>query len=689
MISEIMYHPDSDRESEEYVELANPGSPEAQIGGWRFTQGITYTFPASIEIPAHGFLVLARDASGFDAAYPGTPRLASFEGRLSNSGERLTLEDAEGNIQDTVNYADQEPWSPRADGGGGSLECLVLTEPNDTPVNWRASRFGVLGTPASPNSVARAEVPPLMWGLQITPPDPAPFQPTRVSVRATEDVVDIDIHIPGRGIFALHDDGTSGDLVAGDNVWSVLGEAPSPGERVNFHMVAFTAQDVTSEYPEYAPLERFGVYCPGPGDGGDVPVWRLWLSASVVDQIRADPYNDDTYPAALGVGGVYVEPVFVRARGDKTRAYPKFSWKIFLPEWYEINGQQTFNLNGEYTDRTGLREILSYRLWARAGYPASTVQPVRLLVAGQYLGYFVSVENMNRRWLRARGMDDNQDMFGARRGLFAWGPPVSIEARFDREIDATGREGWDALIRAVETINAPGLGNTAWQTSIEAIFNPGRLYDYLAIRACLQSFDDKNKNVFLYREPPALGRRWLLLPYDQDVSQGRIFFFQPQGLLDDTVYTDFPAIWPGPAGIEVNPLFNRISNVPAMRAQVYRRIGHLLATTFRMAEVGPLIDEVHAQIVPSLILDTTDRGSDAHVMNGAEELREFYRLRRQALLDEISGEFAVVTAERLADHLVGLDPLYGPEIAAGDADGDGLIDVQDLVTLANDPPAQP
>lgn len=150
VINEIFYHPISDDSREEFVELHNPGSAAVDVSGWAFTDGITYTIPQGRSIPARGYLVIARDAAHLLALNPGLSSatvVGDFDGKLSNSGERLTLArpvQAGNGITpmvtvETVEYGTGGRWGRWADGGGSSLERCDPHSPADAPVSWTDS----------------------------------------------------------------------------------------------------------------------------------------------------------------------------------------------------------------------------------------------------------------------------------------------------------------------------------------------------------------------------------------------------------------------------------------------------------------------------------------------------------------------------------------------------------------------
>ena len=138
--SEIYYHPPENRDDqEEYIELYNPGEDEVEIGNWRFSSGITFTFPEDTVIGPRDYLVVCRNQEFIREAFETEKTVGNFTGILSNSGERLNLVDETGALVDTVSYRDDYEWHYGADGAGRSLEKIVLEGRSDDPANWTQS----------------------------------------------------------------------------------------------------------------------------------------------------------------------------------------------------------------------------------------------------------------------------------------------------------------------------------------------------------------------------------------------------------------------------------------------------------------------------------------------------------------------------------------------------------------------
>lgn len=150
VLHEIMYHPLSGDDDDEYVELRNPGSESVDLSGWRFVDGITFEFPPGTVVAADGFLVVARNASRLRAAHPhlnAVNTVGDFQGSLSNRGERLALArpqspgspDSAFILVTEVTYRDGGAWDPWTDGGGSSLERIEPRGDPGHPSHWAAS----------------------------------------------------------------------------------------------------------------------------------------------------------------------------------------------------------------------------------------------------------------------------------------------------------------------------------------------------------------------------------------------------------------------------------------------------------------------------------------------------------------------------------------------------------------------
>ena len=153
VFNEIMYHPATNEPAFEWVELHNQMSVDVDLSGWRFADGIAYTFPNSTVIKGGGYLVVAISPGALEAVTEITNVFGPFSDRLSNAGEKLELRDLNNRVMDEVNYGSDGDWPTGADGSGVSLAKKHPNLASKPAENWTVSAQ-VGGTPGAANFTA-------------------------------------------------------------------------------------------------------------------------------------------------------------------------------------------------------------------------------------------------------------------------------------------------------------------------------------------------------------------------------------------------------------------------------------------------------------------------------------------------------------------------------------------------------
>jgi hypothetical protein len=291
VINEIMYHPYSaalkaEDPRLEYIELFNSGQGPVSLAGWQFTQGIEFTFPDTI-LPAGGYLVVAADVGAFKSAYPGVSNvIGGWTGRLSDSGETITLCSALGATVDEVPYADEGDWgvrelgpvdvghrgwqwSDQTDGGGKSLELINPGLPNEYGQNWAAGTE-VGGTPGRVNSTASADIAPLIEDVMHAPAIPGPADRVTVTARVIDESTQgVTVRLRYRvdrstytnantypqenpadfGAVTMMDDGAHDDGAPGDGLYGARIPPQPDGTIIEFYVEATDSGGRTRTWP--------------------------------------------------------------------------------------------------------------------------------------------------------------------------------------------------------------------------------------------------------------------------------------------------------------------------------------------------------------------------------------------------------------------------------------------------------
>ena len=158
VINEVQYHPASDDDDEEFVEIHNRGTNAVALGKWRLSGGVSYTFANGTSLPAGGYLVVAKDATKLLAAHPGLSAglvLGGYSGKLANGGDLVQLDKPDDLVStnqsgqfvtnkihivvDEVTYRTGGRWGRWSDGDGSSLERTDSRADGNLAPNWADS----------------------------------------------------------------------------------------------------------------------------------------------------------------------------------------------------------------------------------------------------------------------------------------------------------------------------------------------------------------------------------------------------------------------------------------------------------------------------------------------------------------------------------------------------------------------
>ena len=154
VINEIHYDPEIANLPAEFIEIHNQSDETVNLMDWKFSQAIEFIFP-DVLLPPGEYLVVAQNPDTILAEY-GTNSLGPWQGKLSNEGERIVLEDAAGKKIDEVDYGVNFPWPTAAQGEGPSMELIHPSLDNDLGGSWRSASTGYNGiqqTFVPPNDV--------------------------------------------------------------------------------------------------------------------------------------------------------------------------------------------------------------------------------------------------------------------------------------------------------------------------------------------------------------------------------------------------------------------------------------------------------------------------------------------------------------------------------------------------------
>jgi hypothetical protein len=414
VINEIMYHPGSDEDGDEFIEIHNAGASPVDLSNWSM-DGVLLSFQPGDTIAAGAYLVLGPAGGQTEATYGVAPfRTYDALTALDDNGERLALLDATLAVVDEVTYDDGPPWPVTPDGLGPSLELIDALEDNATPRNWHASTAPAGHTAGAANSVASVGLPPWIASVQHSPDPPQPDLDPIVVTATVQPVAPMSVELhyvigadrPAVEVtLSMHDDGSSNDGAAGDGVWGLPtgGEIPAQpaGTPVRWR-ISVTGATGTMDYPR------------------DDDTVDDYTNATCPGEPPCHLETDDTEPALLFFDGKLYDGAQVRVRGASSRNWLKKSWKFFFPQGHNFTAPglieqdvDTFNLQGNYSDKSFMRECLAWETLRDAGAPYLQTFPVRLERDGQFFGLYTYLEAPEADWLARMGLDPNGSRYKA------------------------------------------------------------------------------------------------------------------------------------------------------------------------------------------------------------------------------------------------------------------------------------
>jgi hypothetical protein len=428
VINEIMYHPASENVLEEYIELHNTSTTNVNVSGWRFSNGVEFTFPPSTILPANGYLVVAAHRPTFTAKYLGVANvIGNWVGVLSNSRNDIDLDDASGNRIDSVEYADEGDWGAvrtrgplernhrgwvwykEADGLGKSLELVNPALPNEHGQNWRPS-ITVEGTPGAVNSVLSGNIAPMILQVRHAPVVPSPTANVTVTARLLNETASgvtatlnwrVSMATPGGFTNApMFDDGAHGDGVASDGLFGASIPAQPDDTVVEFYVQASDAQSNTRTWPAAALDENGtpGQFCnalyqvdndPQNAFGGVAsfqPVYKIIMTELERAELAQIPGESDNNGPNAQMNATFISLdasgpslhylVGVRNRGHASRRSNPPNYRVNFRSddmWQDVTGIN-FNVQNVHVQHLG--SLLAIR----SGSPGSYSRPAQVRV---------------------------------------------------------------------------------------------------------------------------------------------------------------------------------------------------------------------------------------------------------------------------------------------------------------------
>ncbi|RYD84136.1 MAG: hypothetical protein EOP84_06340 [Verrucomicrobiaceae bacterium] len=628
VINEVFYAPPDKTRPIEFIELFNASDTPADIGNWRFSDGVKFVFPGKTSIPAKGFLCIAANPAAFEKAFGFSP-LGPWTGKLKNGGERIQLANASGRKIDEVTYEVGHPWPTQAHGKGPALELINAKLDRKTAGAWRAGG----PTPGKANSVAAENAPPMIGEVVHSPTQPKAGNLISITAQVTDPdgvksvVLAYQSLEPGKYIrrtddafekswidLPMRDDGQSGDSRSGDGVYTATlppglathrrliryriiatdekgmsGRAPGTGDSVpNFAL--FIYNGVPAWTGANRPGKSEAITVPA-GLLDSLPTFHLIADAEDVQRSQWDGgWNHRKCTGTLVFEGKVYDHITFHNRGRaSTYNTGKNKWGFHFPEGHELTMRDptgrklkkkwdAFSMNAcaspwvpAHRGMAGLDEWFSSQIYSLAGVPAPRHIPVHFRVIDEAEEAPEKDQYNGDLWGLYMAIEDPDGSFLDERDL----PDGNIytnesgNKKHQSPTQPKDRSDLDAFMNA-----SRGDKDEAWWR--EHLDLP-RFYSFQAANRITGNVDLREGcNHYLYHAPDG---RWVPIPWDLDMML--IPRTHQSGRIDQ----------------------ERCLNHKALRTEYANRCRELLDlllddTSPNGGQVGQLVDEYAALIAP-------------------------------------------------------------------------------------------
>ncbi len=369
-----------------------------------------------------------------------------------------------------------------------------------------------------------------------------------------------------------------------------------------------------------------------------LPIWEMTISPDDLESIVDNPNIRKKVPATLTVEGDPYETK-VRIHGGSSRSYPKKSFR------FDLKGSATLPdthdhliLRAEWNDKTMLRNYLGLEVIRDATWlHTPRAEMVHFRINGRYYGVMWRVERIGGDFLRTRGLDNETGSLYESDPAFECAipggnlTPLPSEAEYRCVYDQKkGDLDFQDLMDLIEgTLQLP-------EDELEAVINDtvnvNEMLVYWAVMAVIQNHDHIKKNYYLFREPHAEDDRWIIIPWDLELTFGHLWT-EENDVLDERIFTDEPLTF-GADGTFDNALFARLFGIEAYRNRFYEMVGYIVETTFTDEFIGERIDNALCRATPDILADENKRADNEEFFERVEEIHGFVDARRAFILDE-------------------------------------------------------
>lgn len=380
--------------------------------------------------------------------------------------------------------------------------------------------------------------------------------------------------------------------------------------------------------------------------------------------------DEDYIPAQLIFNDTLVlDSIGVRYKGNSSYELsgntPKKPLKFKFDEFKEEQrffGLSRLNFSNCLKDPSFMREKISYDI-ARRYLPAPRTAYANIYIDGVLFGFYVQVEQVDKRFLARNFEDDEFNLYKACDNGASLEYKGSEQANYESIYELKTNEDlndFTALIEMIERLN--NTPSEDFVTVMQNHLNLDNCIRLLAFNMVLSNFDSytgSGRNFYLYDD--SASGQFNLIPWDLNESFG-VYKYNWDVISQDALQT---------SNINQRPLFRRIIEHDSLKSVYLNYIGEMMAGPASYDSVSAIVDSTLLFIDEYVRADDNKLYSYQNFLNNIENdvvlelgfiipgIKSFSRLRNENLCFQ----------------------LYSVPVHPGDTDNNGLVDELDILPI--------
>ncbi len=523
-----------------------------------------------------------------------------------------------------------------------------------------------LGTPGMRNSRSISNAPPAIVGVNHSPILPQTSQPIVVTAQVTDpdgvSAVVLKYRLDPASTYTsvpMTDDGSGGDVVAGDGKYSATIPGQAAGTMIAFYVQATdrAAAPATSTFPNDAPVRECLVRVGEVQPTGNYPVYRVWMTQATYNTWNSNPKLDNTYydvtfvlgdkrviynAAARYKGSPYISP------GYCGPSCGRCGYSLSFPTDDQFLADEELVIDwpgGHGGETTALQEQMCYWIADRLNLPWSHRHTIRLHIngvtdemrqatfeavvqpAGGFVGEWSPGDTSGELFKIERAFEFNDSD-----GLVADPEPRLQPYTTTGGVKKREHYRWNFMFRTtdrrddytnifalVDAVNA--AAPEPYTSGTLGLVDMEEWMGIFATEHIIENFDayghEIGKNMYAYLAPSG---KWQLYLFDLDWA-----------MLAAPIYSSIYTASAGPLFNAEDPTITRMFGFAPFVRAYWRAVQNAVNGPFDPANCNPVIDAKSRSLFANGI-----QWCDGQPLTGAAQVKTWFSQRRAALQGQLA-----------------------------------------------------